>query len=171
MKTRDVKTEINLGGMDFQQFVLFLKDTESPLVSDTKRQAAFEIYKATCEARQRERLTCEDFVEAIRKYRLAPPMEQILVAMKKRECEGAHNIRNNLARQGFAVPDVIAATATRDPLRQGDDEEGDPDLTRLHGGNRHPPGVGRGGRLKDLLALTGTAPAGGAQQEEKHKNE
>jgi len=51
MTAKDVKTAINLEGMDFQQFVAFLKDAASPLVAETKRQAAYEIYRATCEPR------------------------------------------------------------------------------------------------------------------------
>ncbi len=72
MLTKSVREDLNLEGMDFQQFVLFLKDTECPLVEGKKRQAAYEVFKQTCEYRQRQQLTCDDFVEAIRKFRLEP---------------------------------------------------------------------------------------------------
>lgn len=86
---------------------MFLKDADSPLVTETKRQAAYEIYKNTCEPRQRDRLTCEDFIEAIRKYRLIPPIEIIGPAMRRREIEVAKNIRRDLEIEGQEIPDVI----------------------------------------------------------------
>ena len=105
--TQDVRVKLNLEGMDFQQFVLFLKDTGCKLVEGTKRQGAWEIYKSTCEQRARERMTCDDFVEAIRKYRLVVPMDIVEAAMKRREMEIATSIRANLVAQGLEVPDVL----------------------------------------------------------------
>ena len=35
--TQDVRVKLNLEGMDFQQFVLFLKDVNCKLVEGTKR--------------------------------------------------------------------------------------------------------------------------------------
>jgi hypothetical protein len=49
MVTKDVRVELNLEGMAFQQFVLFLKDTRNAMVVGTERQAAFDLYKAACE--------------------------------------------------------------------------------------------------------------------------
>lgn len=72
MLTKDVRSDLNLEGMSFQQFVLFLKDTRNPKVVGTERQAAFDIYKMTCELKGRQRLTCEDFVETVRKHHLDP---------------------------------------------------------------------------------------------------
>lgn len=78
--------------------------------------------------------------------------------MRRRECEVARNIRADLLSQGFAVPDVIAEAAVADPEAAVPDEEADPELARLTGGNMEPPGQGQGARLRDLLALSGTAP-------------
>lgn len=77
MVTKHVREKLNLEGMDFQQLVLYLKDARCPMVEGKKRQPAFEIYKAACESKMRQKLTCDDFVETIRKYRLAPPLELI----------------------------------------------------------------------------------------------
>jgi len=37
MATKDVRVELNLEGMAFQQFVLFLKDTRNSMVDGTER--------------------------------------------------------------------------------------------------------------------------------------
>ena len=49
MVTKDVRVELNLEGMAFQQFVLFLKDMNNSMVAGTERQAAFDLYRAACE--------------------------------------------------------------------------------------------------------------------------
>lgn len=49
MVTKDVRVDLNLEGMAFQQFVLFLKDTRNSMVVGTERQAAFDLYKGACE--------------------------------------------------------------------------------------------------------------------------
>ena len=52
-------------------------------------------------------MTCDDFVEAIRKYRLLIPMEEIEAAMVRREIEIAASIKSNLLKQGIDVPEII----------------------------------------------------------------
>jgi hypothetical protein len=37
MVTKDVRVDLNLEGMTFQQFVLFLKDTRNAMVAGTER--------------------------------------------------------------------------------------------------------------------------------------
>jgi hypothetical protein len=93
---RILESCLNFEGMDLQLFVLILKDIICKLVEDTKRQGALEIYKTTCEQRNRESLTCAYFVEAARKYRLIVPMEVVDAAMNRREIQIASAIMSNL---------------------------------------------------------------------------
>jgi hypothetical protein len=84
-----------------------LKDTRSPKVVGTERQAAFDIYKMTCELKGRQKLTCEDFIETLRKHHLDPGQAKLQTAMQRREAELALYVREGLLAQGQAVPDEI----------------------------------------------------------------
>lgn len=88
------------------------------MVEGKKRQAAFEVYRATCEAKQRQRLTCDDYIEAIRKYRLMPALPVMEKALLSREAEIARFIRQELHEDGKKVPEEVerAATRPRSPL-------------------------------------------------------
>lgn len=92
-------SKLNLDGMDFLQFVLFLKDIECPLVCGAKRKdwkAAFEIFKSTCEFKGRQRLGCDDFVEAVRKFRLVSDPKFVELAMHDREIDIAGRMLEQL---------------------------------------------------------------------------
>lgn len=123
MATRNVRVELNFDGMDFQQFVLFLKDAKSPIVQGTKRQMAFDVYRATCEYKNRQRLLCDDFIEAIRKYKLMPTIKQMETAMQDREIEIARFLRCELLEDGQEVPEEILEVALRKRADEKDEEE------------------------------------------------
>lgn len=100
-------------GMSFDQFMLFLVDTHCPLVADGKRQAAFEVFKMTCESKNRAALLCEDFLEAIRKYRLLPTVEVCERAMHDREILVAKELRIQMVLHSEPVPAFLAEAASR----------------------------------------------------------
>jgi len=110
---RDVHQRLNLEGMSFDQFMLFLTDTQCPLVADGKRQAAFEVFKTTCEYKNRSSLLCEDFLEAVRKYRLLPTVDMCERAMHDREILIAKELRMQMAVVGQPAPDFIIEAASR----------------------------------------------------------
>ena len=55
-------------------------------------------------------MTCDDFVESIRKYRLLVSMEIMEESMRKREVEIAKFIKLNLKKQGIEIPQVLQDT-------------------------------------------------------------
>ena len=79
-------------------------------------------------------MTCDDFVEAIRKYRLVVPMDIVEAAMKRREMEIASSIRANLVAQGLEVPDVLEKAVEElsepTPRSEGPAEEGKAPVSR-----------------------------------------
>ena len=117
-----VHQKLNLDGMDFLQFVLFLRDIECPLVAGPRRKnwkAAFEIFKSTCEFKGRQKLGCDDFVEAARKFRLVPTLGFIEVAMHDREIEIAGRMLEKLKQAGRlgSAPPFLLETAARRKLK------------------------------------------------------
>ena len=103
-------------GMSFDQFLLFLIDTNSPVAAAGRREGAFEIFKSGCESRNRSALLCEDFLEALRKHRMVPTPEACERAMHDREVLLAKELRLQLAMHGEPVPDWVAETAARQLL-------------------------------------------------------
>jgi hypothetical protein len=87
--------------------VLFLKDCNSPLVEGKKRQAVQEIYKTACESKLRQKLSCDDFVETVRKFRLVPALDLIGKAMLDRETDVARYVRSELLDNGQEVPPEV----------------------------------------------------------------
>ena len=110
---RAVHLRLNMEGMSFDQFMLFLVDTNCPVVASGRREAAFEIFKSGCESRNRSALLCEDFLEALRKHRIVPTLEACERAMHDREILLAKELRIQLAMHGEPVPDWLAVTAAR----------------------------------------------------------
>ena len=75
MFTKDVKVDLNIEGLHFNQFVLYLKDMNYKIVSGNNRQEAHTIYKGAVQAKNTSKLVCSDFIEVIRKYKFFAPME------------------------------------------------------------------------------------------------
>ena len=90
--------------------------------------------------------------------------------MKRREIELAKFIRRELFDAGLEVPDVInqAAAANPNSFIPEEEEERDKELESVKG-NMVKPGKDQSVRLRDLLALSGTAPI--IQEEVAEKEE
>jgi len=78
-----MKTDVNYEGMDFIQFYIFTKDGDSTLKADRERM--FEIYKDQCQTKQHQRLSCDDWIELVRKHKLIRKKYVLNVNMKFRE--------------------------------------------------------------------------------------
>lgn len=114
-----VHYKLNLDGMSFLQMILFLKDIESPLVNSNKKtwQMAFDFFKATCQFHSKAKLSCDIFIEAVRKFRLIPSLKAVEVAMHDREIQIAAEMVAELSREGKSIPDFLIKTSARKKLK------------------------------------------------------
>jgi hypothetical protein len=62
MTALDVRVDLNLDGMDFDQFVLYLKDMDCKVVEGAERSKALAMYRRALDQSGRSQLTCDDFV-------------------------------------------------------------------------------------------------------------
>lgn len=77
--------------MELPHFLIFCKDGRTRYSDDKLR----EIYDTTCEQNLRQRLTCDDFVEAIKKYKLITS-KKILEDQRKMREERMQDIKDRL---------------------------------------------------------------------------
>ena len=69
-------------GLEFVQFYIFVKDGESKYAKD--KVATYELYEDQCEQKGRQRLSCDDFIELIRKFHLIASAAALENRMKTR---------------------------------------------------------------------------------------
>ena len=69
-------------GLEFVQFYIFVKDGESKYAKD--KVATYELYEDQCEQKGRQRLSCDDFIELIRKFHLIASVAALENRMKTR---------------------------------------------------------------------------------------
>ena len=60
--------EYNYDGLEFVQFYIYVKDGGSKLRS--KKEKIYQIYEDECSQKNRQRLSCDDFIELTRKFHL-----------------------------------------------------------------------------------------------------
>jgi hypothetical protein len=75
--------KVSYEGMTFVQFYIFVKDGDSTLKGD--RMRTYLMYKDACQNKQRQRLSCDDFIDLVRKHNLIRKKYILDVNMKKRE--------------------------------------------------------------------------------------